>query len=79
MQIIKNLHSMTCGHGLLRMTKIIIGILIFDFEIEQLNLSTKRTSLIVHYSVCKIATTIPSVSEKLWNKEIKKVRDNHCL
>ena len=32
---------MTCGHGLLRMTQTIIGILIFGFEIEQLNLSRK--------------------------------------
>jgi hypothetical protein len=35
---------MTCDHGLLRMTQIIIGILIFCFEIEQLkllNLSNK--------------------------------------
>ena len=63
MQIIKNLPSMTCDHGLLRMTQIIIGILIFCFEIEQLNLSNKSGQT-QSYIICKIATTIPSVSEK---------------
>jgi hypothetical protein len=64
---------MTCDHGLLRMTQTIIGILIFCFEIEQLNLSNKadkpNRTLYAKLQLPFLPTTIPSVSEKKWNTE----------